>query len=186
MCISPCRLMNIYLHKACTKLLQLTVIGWTITVKDGWGGSLFFFFSSFLKQYFFYCFYFRLAYVLWWHADKLEQAGFVLFFPPLCSGDGLFKMYHPVSWLMCRLGVNVSNFNPNHSPGLEDLMIPPPRLAANYLEGFRAGVWGGDWGGGAGGHTGALNTEWACYEQPRLFCLFLVFLGLAVYYWTKL
>lgn len=104
------------------------------------------------------------------------------FFPPLCSGDGLFKMYHPVSWLMCRLGVNVSNFNPNHSPGLEDLMIPPPRLAANYLEGFRAGVWGGDWGGGAGGHTGALNTEWACYEQPRLFCLFLVFLGLAVYY----
>lgn len=101
----------------------------------------------------------------------MEQAGFV-FSSSLCSGDGLFKMYHPVSWLMCRLGVNVSNFNPNHSPGLEDLMIPPPRLAANYLEGFRAGVWGGDWGGGAGGHIGALNTEWACYEQPRLFCLF--------------
>lgn len=150
--------------------------------------SIFFFFS-FLKQYFFYCFYFRLAYVLWWHADKLEQAGFVLFFPPLCSGDGLFKMYHPVSWLMCRLGVNVSNFNPNHSPGLEDLMIPPPRLAANYLEGFRAGVWGGDWGGGAGGsHWGFkywVGLLWAA--QAFLFVCFRgFFLGLAVYYWTKL
>lgn len=139
----------------------------------------FFFFSPFWSNIsLFYCFYFRLAYVLWWHADKFEQAGFVFLFfflLSLCSGDGLFKMYRPVSRLMCRLGVNVSNFNPNHSPGLEDLMIPPPRLAANYLEGFRAGVWGGDWGGGAGGHTGALNTEWACYEQPRLFFFFFRF-----------
>lgn len=174
MCISPCRLMNIYLHKACTKLLQLTVFGWTITVKDGLGGSLFFFSPFWSNIALFYCFYFRLAYVLWWHADKLEQAGFVLFFSSsLCSCDGLFK--NVPSWLMCRLGVNVSNFNPNHSPGLEDLMIPPPRLAANYLEGFRAGVWGGDWGGGAGGHTGALNTEWACSEQIRLFFVFVCF-----------
>lgn len=56
MCISPCRLMNIYLHKACTKLLQLTVIGWTITVKDGWGGSIFFFFLFF--EAIFFCFVF--------------------------------------------------------------------------------------------------------------------------------
>lgn len=55
--ISPCRLMNIwiYLHKACTKLLQLTVIGWTITLLSKMAGEGFFsfFFLFFLKQYFF-------------------------------------------------------------------------------------------------------------------------------------
>lgn len=53
-CVSLlCRLMNIwiYLHKACTKLLQLTVIGWTITLLSKMAGEGCFCFV-FLKQYF--------------------------------------------------------------------------------------------------------------------------------------
>lgn len=54
-CTSPRRLMNIwiYLHKACTKLLQLTVIGWTITLLSKMAGEGFLFLLFLLKQYFF-------------------------------------------------------------------------------------------------------------------------------------
>lgn len=83
-CVSLlCRLMNIwiYLHKACTKLLQLTVIGWTITLlsKMAGEGCFCFFFQSNISLCLF--FFLWLAYVLCWHADcKLGLAVFMLLF----------------------------------------------------------------------------------------------------------
>lgn len=118
------------------------------TVKDGWGGFFFFFFL--LKQYF--CFYFWLAYVLWWHADKLEQAGFF----SLRSGDGLFKMCRPMSQLICGCRFKMSNFDLDPSPGLEDFMIL--WLAANYWEGVRIG-----WEGGFKYWVGLLWAAQACF-----------------------
>lgn len=90
-CVSLlCRLMNIwiYLHKACTKLLQLTVIGWTITLLSKMAGEgcfgffLFCFFEAiFHCVYFILIFFLWLAYVLCWHADcKLGLAVFMFFF----------------------------------------------------------------------------------------------------------
>lgn len=173
MCISPCRLMNIwiYLHKACTKLLQLTVIGWTMTLLSQMAGEGCFFFLSFFVEaiLLFQCFYFWLAYVLWWHADELEQAVFSLSLALRKSGDGLFKNV-PSHVPVAGAGSRVSNSEPDPSPGLEDFMIL--WLAANYWEGVRTG--------GEGSHWGFKYWVGLLTSSPGLF------LGLAVYYWTKL
>lgn len=74
----------IYLHKACTKLLQLTVIGWTITLLSQMAGSVFFFFEAiFLVSLFLFLTCICIVMLI-----KLEQA----FFFSRHSGDGLFNV----------------------------------------------------------------------------------------------
>lgn len=113
-CVSLlCRLMNIwiYLHKACTKLLQLTVIGWTITLLSKMAGEVCFCFfeAIFHCVYFISKFFLWLAYVLCWHANcKLGLAVFTLFFffSSLCvEVTGCLKMCRPTSQLVCRVRV---------------------------------------------------------------------------------
>lgn len=62
--------------------------------------------------------------------DMLINWNRLFFFPPLRSGDGLFKMYRPMYQLVCGCGFKVSNCELDPNPGLEDFLIL--WLAANY------------------------------------------------------
>lgn len=160
MCIAHCRLMNIwiYLHKACTKLLQLTVIGWTITLlsKDGWGGS---FFPLFLEAIFHWGFFFQFFFFLSFffdshtYCDDMQIANF---------GTDCFYVFFPLSaprwrdvetcavprpgWCCRGFRFRVSK-REARPPALVlgDFMIL--WLAANYWEGIPA--WGGCCRGGS-------------------------------------
>lgn len=140
--ISPCRLMNIwiYLHKACTKLLQLTVIGWTITLLSKMAGEGFFsFVFPFLFEAIFLCF-IVFIFDLHIYCDDMLIHWNRLCFSSLRSGDGLFKMYRPIVPVGAR--VSGSRHLQNRwarppGPGLEDFVIL--WMAANYWEGVIAG-----------------------------------------------
>lgn len=147
--ISPCRLMNIwiYLHKACTKLLQLTVIGWTITLLSKMAGEgflfflffpFFFLFHFFLKQYFFVSLFLFLTCICivmtcWYIGTGCVFLLFVVV-------TGCLKMYRPIVPVGAR--VSGSRHLQNRwarppGPGLEDFVIL--WMAANYWEGVIAG-----------------------------------------------
>lgn len=122
------------------------------TVKDGWGGFFLLFFEAI-----FHCVYFWLAYVLWWHADKLGQA----VPPPLfVVVMGCLKCTVPCPSWCVGSGSRCQTVNPTPTLVLVDFMIL--WLAANYWKGIKAG-WG--WRGGS---LGFKKNGWGCDEQPRL------------------
>lgn len=170
MCISPCRLMNIwiYLHKACTKLLQLTVIGWTITLLSKMAGEGFFFFCwsniSLVVLIFdlhMYCD----DMLINWNRPFLFYFSLVSFVPlPLfvvVTGCLTCTVLCP-SWCV-GLGSTFQTLSPTLALVSKTFWSPGRLLTTE-----RGSRWGFKyWGGVVMGSPG-------------------LFLGLAVYYWTKL
>lgn len=119
MCISPCRLMNIwiYLHKACTKLLQLTVIGWTITLLSKMAGEGFFFLSFFWSNISLFIF------DLHMYCDDMQINWdwlffFVLFFFLFVVVTGCLKCTVPCPSWCAGSGSRCQNCEPDPNPGL--------------------------------------------------------------------